>query len=177
MTGCTDGMSRRSMVSLSAATIAAAVLVPIGTAAAMTVPPPLRGNRIATVMAVVGGNHGVTNEEILSRDRSRHIVEPRQFGMYLTYLLTDRSLPEIGRRYGGRDHTTVLHAVRKIDALVHSHAHTARTVEFLIDACVSKAEAQGYRVNWQSARLGSAETDNAMAGAAARRLVKKTCNA
>ena len=45
-------------------------------------------------------------------------VRPRQVAMYLAKTLTLRSLPEIGRRFGGRDHTTVLHAVRKIEALV-----------------------------------------------------------
>jgi len=45
------------------------------------------------------------------------VVKPRQIAMYLAKVLTPRSLPEIGRRFGGRDHTTVLHAVRKIEGL------------------------------------------------------------
>ena len=47
--------------------------------------------------------------------RHRSVVRPRQIGMYLAKQLTSRSLPEIGRRFGNRDHTTVLHAIRKID--------------------------------------------------------------
>jgi chromosomal replication initiator protein len=49
---------------------------------------------------------------LLSARRSRDVVRPRQIAMFLAKALTSRSLPEIGRRFGGRDHTTVLHAVR-----------------------------------------------------------------
>lgn len=55
--------------------------------------------------------------EMLSQRRSRSIARPRQMAMYLAKQLTPRSLPEIGRRFGGRDHTTVMHAVRKIEDL------------------------------------------------------------
>lgn len=55
--------------------------------------------------------------EMLSQRRARNIARPRQVAMYLAKQLTPRSLPEIGRRFGGRDHTTVMHAVRKIDDL------------------------------------------------------------
>ncbi len=55
--------------------------------------------------------------EMLSERRSRNIARPRQMAMYLAKQLTSRSLPEIGRRFGGRDHTTVMHAVRKIEDL------------------------------------------------------------
>lgn len=58
--------------------------------------------------------------EMLSQRRSRVIARPRQVAMYLSKQLTSRSLPEIGRRFGGRDHTTVMHAVRKIEDLVRS---------------------------------------------------------
>jgi chromosomal replication initiator protein len=51
--------------------------------------------------------------------------------MYLAKTLTLRSLPEIGRRFGGRDHTTVLHAVRKIEGLVDSDAALADEIELL----------------------------------------------
>ncbi|WP_417462373.1 chromosomal replication initiator protein DnaA [Kordiimonas sp.] len=55
--------------------------------------------------------------EMLSERRARTIARPRQIAMYLSKQLTSRSLPEIGRRFGGRDHTTVMHAVRKIEDL------------------------------------------------------------
>ena len=49
--------------------------------------------------------------------RSRTISRPRQLAMFLAKNLTSKSLPEIGRRFGGRDHTTVIHAVKKIEEL------------------------------------------------------------
>jgi chromosomal replication initiator protein len=59
------------------------------------------------------------------------VVRPRQVAMYLAKTLTLRSLPEIGRRFGGRDHTTVLHAVRKIEALVSKDVALSEEVESL----------------------------------------------
>ena len=58
--------------------------------------------------------------EMLSERRARNIVRPRQIAMYLCKRMTSRSLPEIGRKFGGRDHTTVMHAVRKIEDLCRS---------------------------------------------------------
>ena len=55
--------------------------------------------------------------DLLSARRAREVARPRQVAMYLAKRLTPRSLPEIGRRFGGRDHTTVMHAVKRIDAL------------------------------------------------------------
>ncbi|HTP90451.1 MAG TPA: helix-turn-helix domain-containing protein, partial [Xanthobacteraceae bacterium] len=59
------------------------------------------------------------------------VVRPRQVAMYLAKVLTLRSLPEIGRRFGGRDHTTVLHAVRKIEALAGNDSAFAEEIEAL----------------------------------------------
>jgi chromosomal replication initiator protein len=58
-------------------------------------------------------------------------VRPRQVALYLAKTLTLRSLPEIGRRFGGRDHTTVLHAVRKIEGLVGNDMALAEEIEIL----------------------------------------------
>ena len=55
--------------------------------------------------------------DMLSARRARSVARPRQIAMYLSKQLTSRSLPEIGRKFGGRDHTTVIHAVRKIEQL------------------------------------------------------------
>ena len=54
---------------------------------------------------------------MLSERRARNIARPRQVAMYLSKQFTARSLPEIGRKFGGRDHTTVMHAVRKVEDL------------------------------------------------------------
>ena len=55
--------------------------------------------------------------DLVSARRSRAVARPRQIAMYLAKRLTTRSLPEIGRKFGGRDHSTVIHAVRKIEEL------------------------------------------------------------
>lgn len=71
--------------------------------------------KIDDILKVISRHYGVSRGDILSERRNRSIVLPRQVGMYLAKRLTARSLPEIGRRFGGRDHTTVLHAIRKIE--------------------------------------------------------------
>lgn len=71
--------------------------------------------KIEEILKVVSRHYGVSKGDILSERRHRSVVWPRQIGMYLAKQLTSRSLPEIGRRFGGRDHTTVLHAIRKIE--------------------------------------------------------------
>jgi chromosomal replication initiator protein len=66
-----------------------------------------------------------------SARRARAVARPRQVAMYLSKHLTSRSLPEIGRKFGGRDHTTVMHAVRKIDELKSTDSSFAEDVELL----------------------------------------------
>ena len=69
--------------------------------------------------------------EMTSARRARAVARPRQVAMYLAKQLTTRSLPEIGRKFGGRDHTTVMHAVRKIEELKLSDRALAEDVELL----------------------------------------------
>lgn len=71
--------------------------------------------KVEDILRIVSRHFAVPKSEILSDRRHRSVVRPRQIGMYLAKQLTSRSLPEIGRRFGNRDHTTVLHAIRKID--------------------------------------------------------------
>ncbi|GAA0558464.1 chromosomal replication initiator protein DnaA [Rhizomicrobium electricum] len=66
-----------------------------------------------------------------SPQRARRVARPRQVAMYLARILTTRSLPEIGRRFGGRDHTTVLHACRRVEALCQEDKEFKTEVEFL----------------------------------------------
>ena len=66
-----------------------------------------------------------------SPQRARRVARPRQVAMYLSRKLTTRSLPEIGRRFGGRDHTTVLHACRRIEALCDEDPLFKQEVDFL----------------------------------------------
>ena len=69
--------------------------------------------------------------EMTSSRRARMVARPRQVAMYLAKQLTQRSLPEIGKRFGGRDHTTVMHAVRKIEELTRIDQALAEDVEML----------------------------------------------
>jgi len=66
-----------------------------------------------------------------SPQRARRVARPRQVAMYLSRKLTTRSLPEIGRRFGGRDHTTVLHACRRVEALCQEDSMFRQEVDFL----------------------------------------------
>ena len=74
---------------------------------------------------------GLKQADLISACRTRAIARPRQAAMWLAKQLTTRSLPDIGRRFGGRDHTTVLHAVRRIDELRATDAQLARDLETL----------------------------------------------
>jgi chromosomal replication initiator protein len=69
--------------------------------------------------------------DLYSPQRARRVARPRQVAMYLARQLTTRSLPEIGRRFGGRDHTTVLHACRRIEALCAEDPLFRQEVDFL----------------------------------------------
>ena len=87
--------------------------------------------RIEDIQRVVANHFDVPRNDLLSNRRTRKIVRPRQVAMYLAKQLTPRSLPEIGRRFGGRDHTTVLHAVRKVEAMKEEDAKLAKELELL----------------------------------------------
>jgi chromosomal replication initiator protein len=87
--------------------------------------------KIEDIQRVVARHYNVSKADLLSSRRTRTIVRPRQIAMYLAKVLTPRSLPEIGRRFGGRDHTTVLHAVRKIEGLIEGDMTLADEIELL----------------------------------------------
>jgi len=88
--------------------------------------------KIDDILKIVGRHYNVARTDLLSPRRARVVVMPRQIGMYLAKKLTARSLPEIGRRFGGRDHSTVLHAVRKIEEQIKTDDKLAREVALLI---------------------------------------------
>ena len=87
--------------------------------------------KIEDIQRVVARQYNVSRSDLLSSRRTANVVRPRQIAMYLAKTLTLRSLPEIGRRFGGRDHTTVLHAVRKIENLVGNDNVLAEEIELL----------------------------------------------
>lgn len=73
---------------------------------------------IRTIQVRVCNQYGVTRADLLSARRTADIVRPRQVAFYLAKKLTAKSLPQIGRAFGGRDHTTALHGIRKISELM-----------------------------------------------------------
>ncbi|MEM6971679.1 MAG: chromosomal replication initiator protein DnaA [Pseudomonadota bacterium] len=79
----------------------------------------------------VVSHYNLRMNDLISERRSRSVARPRQTAMYLAKMLTTKSLPEIGRAFGGRDHTTVLHAVRKIEELLATDEHLAEDIEIL----------------------------------------------
>ena len=68
-----------------------------------------------------------------SSNRKREVTHPRQIAMYLTREMTDMSLPKIGQSFGGRDHTTVLHACDKIAGEIKTNSNTADEIKALMD--------------------------------------------
>lgn len=94
-------------------------------------PQEPRRVKIEDIQRVVARQYNVSRGDLLSSRRTANVVRPRQVAMYLAKTLTLRSLPEIGRRFGGRDHTTVLHAVRKIEGLVGNDNALADEIEVL----------------------------------------------
>jgi len=94
-------------------------------------PMELKRVRIEEIQRIVARHYNVSRSDLLSSRRTANVVRPRQIAMYLAKTLTLRSLPEIGRRFGGRDHTTVLHAVRKIESLIGTDNGLAAEIEQL----------------------------------------------
>lgn len=76
--------------------------------------PPTMSKRIKRLVCI---RFNISMEELLGPNRLAVLARPRQIAQYLDKMLTRNSLPEIGRRFGGRDHTSILHSVRKITAL------------------------------------------------------------
>jgi chromosomal replication initiator protein len=97
--------------------------------------PHLRGGEkritVDDIQKATAEHYALKQADLISERRNRAIARPRQAAMWLAKQLTTRSLPDIGRRFGGRDHTTVLHAVRRIEALRQEDAQLARDLETL----------------------------------------------
>jgi chromosomal replication initiator protein len=73
---------------------------------------------IEEIQRKVAEHYNIRLSDMIGPKRLRNIARPRQVAMYLAKQLTPRSLPEIGRRFGGRDHTTIMHGVKKIEELM-----------------------------------------------------------
>ena len=84
------------------------------------------------IQKAVAEHYGMQQADLLSERRARAVARPRQAAMWIAKQITTRSLPDIGRRFGGRDHTTVLHAVRRIEELKVDDASLARDLDVLL---------------------------------------------
>lgn len=86
---------------------------------------------IEEIQRQVSDHYNIRLSDMIGPKRVRTFARPRQVAMYLCKQMTSRSLPEIGRRFGGRDHTTVMHGVKRIDELRHQDAQIAEDLELL----------------------------------------------
>jgi chromosomal replication initiator protein len=86
---------------------------------------------IEEIQKKVAQHFNIRLADMHSARRARAVARPRQVAMYLAKQLTTRSLPEIGRKFGGRDHTTVMHAVKRIEELRQTDATLAEDIDLL----------------------------------------------
>jgi chromosomal replication initiator protein len=89
---------------------------------------------IQQIQKLVASTYKLSTEELLSKNNSRHISHPRQVAMYLCKHLTKHSYPEIGRAFGGKHHTTVIHSVDKIESMVVSDETLQRLISELSES-------------------------------------------
>lgn len=85
------------------------------------------------VQGVVASRFNVKISELKSKRRTKTLVHPRQIAMFLARELTDSSFPEIGREFGGKDHTTIIHACRQIEKALDEDTTLQATIESLKD--------------------------------------------
>jgi chromosomal replication initiator protein len=95
--------------------------------------PGAAGRTVSEIQEATCSHFGLTSDELISPSRTARIAWPRQVAMYLARELTDESLPAIARQFGGRDHTTVLHAWRRTSARIDSDASSRESVERLCE--------------------------------------------
>jgi chromosomal replication initiator protein len=92
------------------------------------------------VVAAVLSYYQVSEKDLFGRQRKREIVLPRQVAMYLSRELTDASLPQIGRAFGGRDHTTVMYAVQKVADQMAGEGEVLTAVQALTGRLTGRRE-------------------------------------
>ncbi|MBN2861406.1 MAG: chromosomal replication initiator protein DnaA, partial [Sphaerochaetaceae bacterium] len=103
---------------------------------------PERSSRpisVTTIQREVCKYYSVTQAELIGNKRSQAIVYPRQIAMYLSRELTDLSLPRIGSEFGGRDHTTVMHATAKIQKLMNAERDVYNQIQTLTNVIKQKS--------------------------------------
>ena len=96
--------------------------------------PAYRPERESEILRRVSETFGVKPSDLRARTRTKAVAFPRQVAMYLTRQLTSDSYADIGRGFGGKDHTTVLHAVNKIEGLLQEDPKFQKTLEHIINS-------------------------------------------
>lgn len=99
----------------------------------------MRPISIATIQREACKFYGISQAELVGNKRSQNIVYPRQIAMYLSRELTDLSLPRIGSEFGGRDHTTVMHAKAKIEKLMNAERDVYNQIQTLTNLIKQKS--------------------------------------
>ncbi|HZJ46140.1 MAG TPA: chromosomal replication initiator protein DnaA [Pyrinomonadaceae bacterium] len=89
---------------------------------------------IQQIQKLVASTYKLSVDELLSKNNARHISHPRQIAMYLCKNLTKHSYPEIGRAFGGKHHTTVMHSVEKVETLVRTDETLQRLISELTES-------------------------------------------
>jgi len=96
--------------------------------------------KLSAIKQATAAFYGVTVDQLISRQRKQAIMRPRQVACFLGKTLGQNSLPEIARHMGGRDHTTILHAIRKIQSKIETDKKLAADIKFLTGALSFKRE-------------------------------------
>ena len=90
-----------------------------------------RKTSVDEIQRKVADHYNIRLSDLMGQKRHRIYARPRQVAMYLAKELTERSLPDIGQRFGGRDHTTIMHGIKRIDALRETDSQIAEDLELL----------------------------------------------
>jgi len=101
--------------------------------------------KVADIQVAVAAHYGLTRAQLTGAGRKRHTAWPRQMAMLLTRNLTKLSMPEIGRRFGGRDHTTVLYACRAVPARLPDYPDLSADYDALFSILTPSDRAEFFR--------------------------------
>jgi chromosomal replication initiator protein len=96
-------------------------------------PPKKRGVSAKKIIEVVSDFYNVSPEDLLKQSRKKEYVNPRQIAMYIIRKELETSLPSIGEFFGGRDHTTVIHAIDKIERIIKERSGLKQEIELIKD--------------------------------------------
>ncbi|MEJ0021638.1 MAG: chromosomal replication initiator protein DnaA [Candidatus Doudnabacteria bacterium] len=96
-------------------------------------PPKKRGVSAKKIIEIVSDFYNVTTEDLLKQSRKKEYVNPRQIAMYIIRKELETSLPSIGEFFGGRDHTTVIHAIDKIERIIKEKSGLKQEIELIRD--------------------------------------------